>query len=72
MSRYASASGKCQHCGKPVTWKERRWAFGRLLEGGYSGQDAVAFMPGCYKCAAAVLAGFVNEQRRKKGGRKRR
>jgi hypothetical protein len=61
---YDSTPWRCQHCGKPVTWTERRWALSRLRSGAhYSNQELRQFDPGCRKCAAQVVHTLVMEKR---------
>lgn len=46
---------KCLRCGKNMTWRERRYQFGRIIRHGISFEDAKELMPKCQKCVTLAL-----------------
>lgn len=46
---------KCLGCRFPITWREQRAQFGRLMRRGLSEADTKAIMPRCQKCITVTL-----------------
>ena len=46
---------RCLACDSPMTWRDQRRQFARLLERGFTADEAKQLTPRCQKCMTILL-----------------
>lgn len=46
---------KCKHCGKPMTFRDQRAQFARLIHIGKTPEEIKPLLPRCQKCVTKMI-----------------